>query len=129
MGCFRILAHYNIPEVCFYFRDRLFRGNRIKKISTENINAFNSPSLKPLVLDEIDMEVNWEIIRSVPRGKIGSKLHVNFTIDNSHTRPMSMDEIIRKGERIFDQMETLKVGSFRTAKRLIFRLQLLRLRV
>ena len=112
MGCFRILSHYNIPEVCFYFRDRLFRGNRIKKISAENINAFNSMSLKPLVYDEIDMVVNWEIIRGVPRGKIGSKFHVNFEIDNSHTRPMSMDEILRKGERIFDEMENLKVLNF-----------------
>lgn len=67
MGCFRILAHYNIPEVCFYFKDRLFRGNRIKKISTENLNAFDSPSIPPLIEDEIEMIPNWNIIRNRPR--------------------------------------------------------------
>ena len=71
MGCFRILAHYNIPEVCFYFKDRLYRGNRIKKISTENLNAFDSPSIPPLIEDEIEMIPNWGIIRSKPRGRRG----------------------------------------------------------
>lgn len=108
-GCFRILAHYNIPEVCFYFRDRLFRGNRIRKTSTVNINAFSSPSLQPLVYDEITMNVNWDIIRSIPRSSIGSKLHVYFNFDNSHTRPMSQSDILRKGTKIFEELADLKV--------------------
>ena len=112
MGCFRILAHYNIPEVCFYFRDRLFRGNRIRKISTENLNAFASPSLKPLILDEVEMEVNWSIIRSLPRGKIGSKFRVDFDIKNSHSRPIKMNEIHRKGKVLLQELEHVDVSVF-----------------
>lgn len=84
MGCFRILAHYNIPEVCFYFRDRLFRGNRIKKISTENLNAFDSPSIPPLIEDEIEMIPNWQIIRSKPRGKHQGKFEVDMVNNLNH---------------------------------------------
>lgn len=112
MGCFRILAHYNIPEVCFYFRDKLFRGNRIKKISTENLNAFDSPSLKPLIKDEIVMEVNWSIIRSLPRGKMGNKFRVDFDIDNSHSMPIFLGEILRKGKAIFKDFKDLKVSPY-----------------
>jgi lysophospholipase len=77
MGSFKMVAHYNIPEVCFYFRDRLFRGNRIKKRSTENISAFDSPNLAPLVEDEIHMNVNWNIIMSKPKCK-QEKFKVDF---------------------------------------------------
>ncbi|MDC0535320.1 asparaginase [Francisellaceae bacterium] len=33
----------NIQEVCVYFNKKLFRGNRVKKVSADAMNAFNSP--------------------------------------------------------------------------------------
>jgi hypothetical protein len=65
-----------------------------------------------LILDEIEMEVNWSIIRSLPRGKMGNKFRVDFDIDNSHTRPISMSEILRKGKAIFKDFTNLKVSKF-----------------
>ena len=37
-----------VPEVCIYFENHLFRGNRTTKHSTEHFNAFTSPNCEPL---------------------------------------------------------------------------------
>jgi lysophospholipase len=34
MGSLIIAGHFCIPEVCIFFRDRLLRGNRSKKIDS-----------------------------------------------------------------------------------------------
>ena len=38
----RIDGHPVVPEVCIYFQNVLFRGNRTTKINAENFNAFSS---------------------------------------------------------------------------------------
>jgi len=63
MGCFRILREYNIPEVCVYFRDALYRGCRLRKIRSEKLDAFTSSNLPPLVVDDLEMVPNWNVIR------------------------------------------------------------------
>lgn len=45
----------NIPEVCLYFDNRLFRGNRARKISTHNFAAFDSPNYSPLATVGIEV--------------------------------------------------------------------------
>lgn len=37
-----------VPEVCVYFQTKLLRGNRSKKLSAEEFNAFHSPNYPPL---------------------------------------------------------------------------------
>ena len=37
-----------VPEVCIYFENKLYRGNRTSKISAENFNAFQSANYPPL---------------------------------------------------------------------------------
>jgi L-asparaginase len=37
-----------VPEVCVFFRDRLFRGCRTTKVSATSFNAFESPNMAPL---------------------------------------------------------------------------------
>lgn len=39
---------FSLPEVCIYFGDKLFRGNRTTKISSESFHAFESPNYPPL---------------------------------------------------------------------------------
>jgi L-asparaginase len=39
-----------VPEVCVFFRDRLFRGCRTTKVSATSFNAFESPNMPPLGL-------------------------------------------------------------------------------
>jgi lysophospholipase len=92
MGALTIAGHYIIPgmfptsmyespynpsstECCLYFNHTLFRGNRVTKMSSYDLSAFNSPNFPPLVdgmellqitsalidpfLVGIDIVVNW----------------------------------------------------------------------
>ncbi|KAF8965293.1 asparaginase-domain-containing protein [Flammula alnicola] len=59
MGALTIAGHYIIPECCLYFNHTLFRGNRVTKMSSYDLSAFNSPNFPPLVNVGIDIIVNW----------------------------------------------------------------------
>ncbi|KAF5297082.1 hypothetical protein FQA39_LY02662 [Lamprigera yunnana] len=43
-----IAACFDIPEVCVYFSNKLLRGNRTAKVSSNLLDAFNSPNMHPL---------------------------------------------------------------------------------
>ncbi|XP_061384564.1 L-asparaginase 1-like [Danaus plexippus] len=57
-----IAGGLNIPEVTVFFGNKLYRGNRTRKISVNNLYAFNSPNCVPLVEVGIDFEVNKKAI-------------------------------------------------------------------
>lgn len=59
-----------ISEVCLYFGNKLFRGNCVTKISSQNFNAFESPNLPPLVVSNIDLEVNYSLLKKPSLGKV-----------------------------------------------------------
>ncbi|KAF5373722.1 hypothetical protein D9758_000729 [Tetrapyrgos nigripes] len=64
MGALTIAGHYIIPECCLYFNHTLYRGNRVTKISSHDLSAFDSPNFPPLVNVGIDIMVNWnDVIR------------------------------------------------------------------
>ncbi|KAG7448040.1 L-asparaginase [Guyanagaster necrorhizus] len=64
MGALTIAGHYIIPECSLYFNHTLFRGNRVSKISSYDLSAFDSPNFAPLVNVGIDIVVNWnDVIR------------------------------------------------------------------
>ena len=47
---------YSIPEVTVFFNNRLYRGNRITKISTGSLQAFDSPNMSPLAVAGISIQ-------------------------------------------------------------------------
>ncbi|KAF7338096.1 hypothetical protein MVEN_02034300 [Mycena venus] len=59
MGALTIAGNYIIPECCLYFNHTLFRGNRVSKISSYDLAAFQSPNFPPLVNVGIDIVVEW----------------------------------------------------------------------
>ncbi|KAJ7775126.1 L-asparaginase [Mycena metata] len=64
MGALTIAGNFIIPECCLYFNHTLFRGNRVSKISSYDLGAFQSPNFPPLVNVGIDIVVNWnDVIR------------------------------------------------------------------
>ncbi|KAF9532150.1 L-asparaginase [Crepidotus variabilis] len=64
MGALTIAGNYIIPECCLYFNHTLFRGNRVTKMSSYDLSAFDSPNFPPLVKVGIDISVNWnDVIR------------------------------------------------------------------
>ncbi len=47
-----------VPEVCIYFDNKLFRGNRTTKINAEYFDAFNSPNYPSLA--EAGITINYD---------------------------------------------------------------------
>ncbi|CAG8542003.1 3537_t:CDS:10 [Ambispora gerdemannii] len=80
LGALTIAGHFVIPEVCLFFNNKLFRGNRVSKMNAVDFDAFDSPNLRPLVKVGINIEVNWsEIVRPshIAKFKTHKKLNSN----------------------------------------------------
>ncbi|PWD97643.1 asparaginase [Marinilabilia rubra] len=60
-------AHKNeqalVPEVCIYFQDKLFRGNRTTKYNAEHFRAFRSDNYPPLAEVGLHIRYNYPYIR------------------------------------------------------------------
>jgi len=55
-----------LAEVCVFFDNKLYRGNRTTKIHTEGFDAFASPDFPPLGEVGIDFELNLRRLRPLP---------------------------------------------------------------
>lgn len=66
-----------VPEVCIYFENRLYRGNRTTKINADNFNAFLSPNYPPLAKAGVQIRYNRELIL-YPRGHKPLKILTKF---------------------------------------------------
>ena len=63
LGSLIIAGHFMIPEVCLFFNYKLFRGNRVTKVSASDFGAFASPNFPPLAdITSSRTNVNWELI-------------------------------------------------------------------
>lgn len=56
-----IAANYAIPEVTLFFNNKLFRGNRVRKVNADGFDAFDSPNFPSLINAGIHIEVNHRI--------------------------------------------------------------------
>ncbi|HNX24640.1 MAG TPA: type I asparaginase [Spirochaetota bacterium] len=72
-----------VPEVCIYFEFKLYRGNRTKKRSAENFNAFESPNLSPLAEAGIHISYNHSVIKR--KFNPGKELKLNLVPDTNIT--------------------------------------------
>lgn len=61
-----IAGRYRIPEVCLYFNNALYRGNRAQKVSAMGLDAFESPNYPPLGEIGIDIHIRWDRILKMP---------------------------------------------------------------
>lgn len=61
-----LAAHQPINEVCIYFNQHLFRGNRTQKISAEQFNAFDSPNFPRLANFGIDITLHHDLLLKPP---------------------------------------------------------------
>ncbi|XP_058470658.1 60 kDa lysophospholipase isoform X3 [Solea solea] len=62
LGALLIAGLFVIPEVCLYFYNKLYRGNRVTKVDAGSFNAFSSPNLQPLATAEVDITINWDTV-------------------------------------------------------------------
>jgi L-asparaginase len=76
------LSHEGAPvvqEVCLYFENKLYRGNRTTKMSSEQFQAFDSPNYPILGTSGVHLRIREEYLwRPAPRKEL--KLHT--TLDN-----------------------------------------------
>ncbi len=66
-----------IPEVCVFFRDHLFRGNRSRKLNSTNYFGFSSPNYLPLVEAGTEIKVYNHRLLKMPK----EKFYVDYEID------------------------------------------------
>lgn len=62
-----------IPEVCIYFNNQLFRGNRAEKYTSSMFDAFQSLNCPPLATAGVHIEYNHDLIAKPSRK--GLKVH------------------------------------------------------
>ncbi|HMV65768.1 MAG TPA: asparaginase [Myxococcota bacterium] len=66
LGALLLAAHEPIPEVTLYFRDTLYRGNRVQKVDASGFDAFDSGNWPPLAHWGITIEVDRHRVRPPP---------------------------------------------------------------
>jgi L-asparaginase len=59
-----IAGNYNVPEVCLYFGNKLLRGNRSTKISSDELIAFGSPNYPSLADVGVRINLHENLIRN-----------------------------------------------------------------
>lgn len=59
-----IAGNYNVPEVCLYFSNKLLRGNRSTKISSDELIAFDSPNYPSLADVGVRINLHENLIRN-----------------------------------------------------------------
>ncbi|WJG07839.1 asparaginase [Aliiglaciecola sp. LCG003] len=77
-----IAANYPIPEVSLYFNNRLFRGNRSRKVDADGFDAFGSPNFPDL----LRAGINIELIA----GKVRSATSNTLTVSNVTSQPIGV---------------------------------------
>ncbi len=58
-----------VPEVCIYFNNQLFRGNRSEKFTSSKFDAFQSPNYPVLAEAGTEIKFNKDSIRRSPNQK------------------------------------------------------------
>lgn len=54
-------ATLSLFQVCLYFYNKLYRGNRVTKVDAGGFKAFSSPNLEPLAATEVDISSEPQI--------------------------------------------------------------------
>ena len=123
LGALIIAGHYPIPEVCVFFHESLFRGNRATKVSAEDFAAFASPNLPPLAtVSAMGVSINWHLVLPPPvriNGEI-PPLEVQPGLDTAHVAclrlfpgitPSMLDAVIRVPAIVGLVLETFGAGN------------------
>lgn len=77
-----VAAHYPIHEVCLFFNNKLFRGNRTTKVCADSFNAFSSPNYPALLESGIQIKVNT--------GTISTPVQKRLKVQPIETQSISM---------------------------------------
>jgi L-asparaginase len=76
-------GNVSVPEVCIYFSNQLFRGNRAEKYTSSKFDAFHSINYPQLAEAGSTIVYNQRAIQEVPKSKFkvqSSKFDTNITL-------------------------------------------------
>ncbi len=77
-----IAANYPIPEVSLFFSNRLFRGNRARKLDADGFEAFGSPNFPPLLEAGINIRIK--------AGKVTPVGNAPLRVSDIHPQPIGV---------------------------------------
>lgn len=102
LGSLVVAGHFMIPEVCLYFNNKLFRGNRSTKVAASDFAAFTAPNLPPLAITtSMRTNVDWDMVH---RPTSLSQFRIQTNLDTSHVaclrifpgiKPEMVDAVLR----------------------------------
>ncbi|KAJ5947637.1 hypothetical protein N7466_000652 [Penicillium verhagenii] len=82
LGSLVVAGHFMIPEVCLYFNNKLFRGNRTTKVSASDFSAFAAPNCPPLATTtSMRTNVNWDMVH---RPTSLAHFRIQTNLDTTH---------------------------------------------
>lgn len=58
-----LAGNYHVPEVCLFFGNELYRGNRVTKVSSDDLIAFDSPNYPALGEAGVRITINEGVVR------------------------------------------------------------------
>ena len=60
LGAITLAGHFDLPEVCLFFHNQLFRGSRVVKKNCSDLDAFGSPNMDALCkVGKCNTRVPW----------------------------------------------------------------------
>ncbi len=63
LGALIFAGVHPVPEVCVFFDNALYRGNRVRKVDADGLHAFDSANLAPLATIGVSADVAWHLVR------------------------------------------------------------------
>lgn len=90
-----IAAYYPIPEVTLFFNNKLYRGNRVRKVDADGFDAFDSPNFPALLEAGINIQINYDVVNVAEgegKGKIGGE---NSSLSHAKDLPLRMGTQLR----------------------------------
>ena len=81
LGAMLLAAHFpEIREVCVYFGHKLFRGNRVSKISNDALHAFESLNCGHLAEVGVRIRVHYDLLKDYAYCGVSSMIRSNLLV-------------------------------------------------
>ena len=105
MGALLIAGHYEIPEVCLYFCNKLMRGNRSAKLDATGLDAFRSENLAELnrlcgkvIVNELTQEQRDVMLAEIQRDELNAENKAYKKIEKGGLIDMAAEDGIQNVE-------------------------------
>lgn len=98
-----------VPEVCIYFQNHLYRGNRVVKTNASEFNAFSAPNFPSLGEYGVSLTIDMNLILPAP-------VHYSVSLDNPAVRSQVSQQLqyIQENINAFPVMQLNAVPAYYT---------------